>query len=81
MTRAAHTIETNWREIDAAALEERVVGLNDWLDHTEDVIEMLKEDDQFVTSARSLAGLVRSRRNDMANAAANLRATLLEHKS
>jgi hypothetical protein len=78
MTRSPHTLETNWREIDASALEERVIALNEWLDHTEDMIEMLKNDKEVATSSRSLAGLIRSRRDDIANAAANLRAAILE---
>ncbi len=78
MTRAPHTIETNWREIDATALEERVVALNEWLDHTNDMIEMLEEDNEVVTLSRSLAGLVRSRRNDISQEAERLRAAILD---
>lgn len=75
-----HTIETNWRENDATALEERVLALNQWLDHTEDIIEMLEGDKEVVISLRSLAGLIRSRRDDIGNEASKLRAALVRIK-
>lgn len=75
-----HTIETNWRENDATALEERVLALNQWLDHTEDIIEMLEGDKEVVIALRSLAGLIRSRRDDIGNEASKLRAALVRIK-
>lgn len=73
MSARIHTIETNWREVDATALEERVEVLNNWLDHTDDMIEMLDTDEEVRIKALTLEGLVRSRRNDFISAAHKLR--------
>jgi len=40
MSSYEHRVEALWREADAAALEERVKAMRDWLDHTEDLVEM-----------------------------------------
>lgn len=73
MARAAHKVETNWREADAEALEERVISLNEWLEHTEDMIEMLEGDKEIVTNSRSLCGMIRASRDNLAQEAARLR--------
>lgn len=74
MTNSPHTLETNWRENDASAMEARVEALNHWLEHTEDVIEMLENDEEVRVKLLGLAGLIRSRRNDLTSAAGKLRA-------
>lgn len=67
----------NWRENDASAIDERVEVMNHWLDHTQDLYEMLENDEEVRLKLLSLAGLIRSRRNDLTSAAGRLRAEIL----
>ena len=67
----------NWRENDASAMEERAETLNIWLDHTQNVYEMLENDEEVRLKLLSLAGLIRSRRTDLTSAAGRLRAEML----
>lgn len=69
----SHTIGTNWRARDAQALEERVTAINDWLDHTQDLTAMLDGDDGTTTALRSIAGVLKSKRNDFKTQAETLR--------
>lgn len=77
MTDGSHNIEVNWRESDAKALEERMRAIDNWLDHTEDLAEMLG-DSPLTTKLRSMAGLLKSQRNDLDSEASKLRADLRE---
>ena len=80
MSNEKHVVGAKWREADAAALDERIAGMNDWLDHTEDLIAMFADDDTLVTELQSMAGLVRTRRNDVSQAADMLKATIIDRK-
>ena len=71
-----HILASNWKEADAVALEERVIAVTHWLDHTEDLIKMLETDEKIVTSLRGMAGTLRSRKNDFESAANKLRAEI-----
>jgi hypothetical protein len=65
-------IKSQWRETDATAFEMRAEAIETWLEHTEDLIEMLGDDD-VVTELRGLCGIARSRKDDLVAAAENLR--------
>lgn len=69
-----HTVEADWREADAMSLEIRVRAVSDWLDHTEDLVEMFDGDTTIASELRGVAGTLRSRRNDFEAAANKLRA-------
>jgi hypothetical protein len=73
-----HKVEARWREADAAALDQRVMSMNDWLDHTEDLIAMFSDDDKMVTELQTMAGLIRTRRNDVDQASGALKANLTD---
>lgn len=73
-----HTVKADWREADAIAIEQRVAAMAEWLDHTEDLVLMFGEDEQAATELRVAAGLVKTRRNDLASRAAQLRAELAD---
>lgn len=75
-----HTIAANWREADATAMEARAQAINDWLDHTEDLVKMLEQDDKIATELRSMAGTLRGRRDDFDSAAGRLRAETMNGK-
>ena len=77
MSDRIHTIETKWREIDVTALQERVIALNELLEHMEDISEMLRDDEEIVTRLRSLEGFIRSRRNDIATEAEKLKVAII----
>ena len=62
-----HTVKTQWREADISAKAERLLGLMAWLDHTEDLIEMFKEDTEFSAELRGMAGIIKTRRNDISS--------------
>ena len=69
-----HTVDAKWRDADAAAFETRVQAVNDWLEHTEDLVEMFKDDTTIPSELRSVAGTLRSRRDDFETSANRLRA-------
>ena len=69
-----HTVDADWRAADAQALEIRVRAVTEWLDHTEDLVEMFDEDKTIASELRGVAGTLRSRRNDFESAAEKLRA-------
>jgi hypothetical protein len=75
---AEHTVGAKWREADAAALEERVKAINDWVDHTEDLVKMLEDDENAATELRGTAGNIRKMRDDFSTKAEKLRAELAE---
>jgi hypothetical protein len=65
----SHEIEAMWREADIVALNERVRAITDWLEHTEDLAEMLAEDKKVTSNLRCTLGLLRSLKNDFADRA------------
>lgn len=71
-----HTVESKWREADAVALDERVTAISDWLEHTEDLVNMFKHEERIAAELRGAAGSLRTRRNDFSSEAAGLRAEL-----
>lgn len=77
MSDKTHVVESRWRETDAAALEARVETLSEWLDHTEDLVEMFDGDEALASQLRGLSGLVRTRRSDISNEAGKIRADIL----
>lgn len=80
MNKDLHVVGAMWRDSDVAALDQRVISMNDWLDHTEDLIEMFG-DDTLVTDLQSMAGLVRTRRNDVQQETSALRAIILDRNN
>jgi len=68
--------EDDWRAARARALEAEACSLTGALLALEDVEELLDRchDEPAATEVRSLAGLLRSRRDDRANDAARIRA-------
>jgi hypothetical protein len=73
-----HTLSANWRESDAVSFERRVTAINDWLEHTEDLVLMCRDDEVLATELRSVAGVLKSRRSDFLQKAAQLRAELID---
>jgi hypothetical protein len=39
-----HTVDANWREADAIAFETKVKAIEQWLDHTEDLVAMFVDE-------------------------------------
>lgn len=72
-----HIVESKWIEADAISLEERAVAIDEWLDHTDALVQMFKGDDKILTELRSLSGSLRTRRNDFSMEAAGLRTDVL----
>ena len=71
-----HIINANWRESEAQTLELRAVAVNEWLEHTEDLVKMFENDKTVSSELRGVAGTLRSRRNDFDTAATKLRAEI-----
>jgi hypothetical protein len=72
-----HIIGGNdWREVEAFALETKVVGISDLLDHIEDLVEMFPNNERLTSQLRSMAGSLRTQRNDFSSEAARLRAEM-----
>lgn len=71
-----HTINANWREAEANTLELRAVAINEWLEHTEDLVKMFEGDAPVASELRGVAGTLRSKRNDFDSAASKLRAEM-----
>jgi hypothetical protein len=73
-----HVLGTTWREADAAALNERVRTIDEWLEHTEDIIEMLENDEKVITELRGVTGRLRTKRADVLHDAEVLEARLAD---
>jgi len=80
LTDASHTVNADWREADAAALEARAKGIDDWLDHTQDLVAMLRSDSKLIAELRSMAGSLKTRRDDFNAQAAELRTEMESEK-
>jgi len=76
-----HIVETKWREADAQALEERVRAIEEWLDHTNDLVEMFGPADPICQELLTMSGLVRTRRNDVKQEAERMRALLMDRNT
>jgi hypothetical protein len=71
-----HTVDVQWLDAEALALETKVSAINDWLDHTEFLVRVFDGDEAITPELRGVAGTLRSRRNDFDTAAAKLREEL-----
>jgi len=71
-----HTVNVNWREAQATTLEMKEAAVNEWLEHTEDLVKMFEDDKTVSSELRGVAGTLRSRRNDFDTAANKLRAEI-----
>jgi phosphopantetheine adenylyltransferase len=57
-------IDTMWREAEIFTLEMRIKSINNWLEHTDNLVKLFENDQMLATELRGMAGIVRSRRND-----------------
>lgn len=73
-----HSVTSKWREAEANALEERVKAISDWLEHTEDLLDIFSDDNESAGELRSVIGLVRMRSNDLQQKAEKIRAELAD---
>ena len=80
MPERTHTVGATWRDADAEALEERAHAIEDWLDHTEDLVAMLKNDTKLTAELRGLAGNLKTRRDDFNSQAVELRSEMESEK-
>jgi len=74
--RALPTTELGaWRELEAVALDARSQACGDWLDRTDDLIDAATRhgDDKLAAELRSVAALVRDRRNELNSTSRALR--------
>jgi hypothetical protein len=67
---------SQWRETDARAKEERAESISDWLVYTEDLLEMLANDEDLAKELRGVIGRVKTKKSDLMNEAATLRARI-----
>jgi hypothetical protein len=70
-----HALDSSWRDAEASALELRVVQIQNWLAHTDELVAMfgMHSDEQVAQVLRSAAGLLKERRNRLAEDARALR--------
>jgi hypothetical protein len=80
LTDTSHTVNADWREADAVALEARAKGIDEWLDHTEDLVSMLRDDSKVIAELRSMAGSLKTRRDDFNAQAGELRTEMESEK-
>lgn len=73
-----HKVDSKWREADIVAKAERVVAIMAWLDHTTDLVEMLAEDEKTATQLRGMAGILRTKRNDISSDVEALKAEMAD---
>jgi carbamoylphosphate synthase large subunit len=78
MSDTVHIVTADWREADAIAIERRVQAIEDWLDHTEDLALMFGQEEGVAQDLRIIVSNIKSRRNDLAQRAAALRAELID---
>lgn len=65
MERAPHVLETNWKEVEILALQEKIHAIMDWIEHNDDLLEIFENDEEVAAHLRSVASLMKSRRNDL----------------
>ena len=58
-------IEQKWKLADAEARQERVNAIDHWLAHTENLLEMLSQDEAIQRDLRSVVGLLKTRKGDL----------------
>lgn len=71
-----HKVNIQWRVAQISALEMKADAINEWLDHTEDLVKMFDNDNTITSALRGVAGTMRTQRNDLDTAAGKLRAEL-----
>jgi hypothetical protein len=64
MERTKHVLETNWKEVEILALQEKINAIMDWIEHNDDMLEIFEYDDEAAADLRAVASLMKSRRND-----------------
>ena len=70
-----HDVDTGWRELTAQALEARGRSLEEWIEHAVELEEQaeLVDDAELVAALRSVAAIVRDRRDRLVDEALSLR--------
>lgn len=71
-----HKVNIQWRVAGINSLVTRADAINEWLDHTEDLVKMFDDDSAITSALRGVAGTMRTQRNDLDTAAGKLRAEL-----
>jgi hypothetical protein len=71
-----HKVNIHWRAAEINSLETRAIAINEWLDHTEDLVRMFDNNNAITSALRGVAGTMRTQRNDLDTAAGKLRAEL-----
>jgi hypothetical protein len=74
-----HTVETTWRAARVAELEATAEAVDQLLGHLADVELALEGDDDYGSSSRSLAALLRSKRTELTSEARRLEAVAAEN--
>ena len=74
MSDSLHKVNTDWRSSAAITYEMKALAVNEWLDHTEDLVKMFTEDAPVASTLRSAAGTLRAKRDDFSTQAEKLRA-------
>lgn len=71
-----HLVDQGWRFKWADGLEARVVAIQNWLAHTDDLVAQaeLANDQKLAAALRQIAALARERRDGLASEARELRA-------
>lgn len=67
-----HTVDSTWAVATAARHTAVIVAIEQLLDHVDDVVAALSDDDQVVSQSRALAALLRTRRDDLVSEARRL---------
>ena len=76
MKKSMGAFESKWREADVAALDARVIGITEWLNHTDNLIAIFADDEKVTKELRSAASLVRMHLSDISSKADEVRAEL-----
>lgn len=64
------------QEADVVALTERIMAIVEWLEHTDNLLEIFAGDEKLSKELRMVSSAVRMRRNDLADKSATLQAEL-----
>jgi hypothetical protein len=73
-----HEVSVEWRAADAVAAEERAKSIGYWLEHTNDLLLMFKDDEVISSELRGLSGRLRSKVNDFTTKAETIRIDLTD---
>jgi hypothetical protein len=65
--KSAACVGDELEEVEILAIQEKVRAIMDWIEHTDDLLEIFEKDEEVASDLRAVASLMKSRRDDFVN--------------